>query len=457
MGNFLDKEKIEKLSSLQEPGPERIKDILQKAGELKGLSLKESAELLAIERQDHLQDLLQTASTVKKEIYGKRMVLFAPLYTGNECNNNCLYCGFRRTNKDLKRVTLTMDEIKRETESLLKEGHKRLLLLSGESGHYPLRYTMDAIDAVYSVKKDGASIRRVNVEIAPMEVEEFRELKSAKIGTYTCFQETYDPSLYKKYHTSGPKANYDYRLNVMHRAMEGGIDDVGVGILFGLGDYRFELLSLMSHAADLEDKFGCGPHTVSVPRLEPAPGAPTANNVPFPVSDRDFKKIVAVIRVSMPYTGIILSTREKTELRNEVFRYGVSQVSAGSRTNPGGYSGGGENIQFSLGDHRSLEEVIGGLIDDGYIPSFCTGCYRKGRVGNDFMDLAKPGLIKQFCMPNGLVSFAEYLSDYASEETRDKGFSLIESITDSEPSDKLRSVINNSINRIKQGQRDIYI
>lgn len=454
---FLDEEKTRSLAAIKESETGRIKDILQKARELKGLSLEESAELLAIEDQNCLQNLLQTASYVKKEIYGKRMVLFAPLYTGNHCNNNCLYCGFRRTNTNLKRVSLTMDEIKRETESLLGEGHKRLLLLSGESGHYPLKYTMDAIDAVYSVKKEGASIRRVNVEIAPMEVEEFRELKGAKIGTYTCFQETYDPVLYKKYHTSGPKANFDYRLNVMHRAMEGGIDDVGVGILFGLADYRFELLSLMRHAADLEKKFGCGPHTVSVPRLEPAPGAPIANNVPYPVSDRDFKKIVAVIRVSMPYTGIILSTREKTELRNEIFNYGVSQVSAGSRTNPGGYSGGGENIQFSLGDHRSLEEVIGGLIDDGYIPSFCTGCYRKGRVGNDFMDLAKPGLIKQFCMPNGLVSFAEYLSDYASEKTRARGFSLIKSITNSEPSEELRKIINVSVDKINQGQRDIYI
>ncbi|MDA3810610.1 MAG: [FeFe] hydrogenase H-cluster radical SAM maturase HydG [Spirochaetaceae bacterium] len=457
--NFLDYDKINTLAKVTKPSNNRLDEILLKAEKLNGLSSDEAAELLAIEDPESIQRLLETASKVKNEIYGKRMVLFAPLYAGNHCTNNCLYCGFRAANKDIHRIKLNMDQIREDAESLLKEGHKRVLLLSGESGHYPLSYTMDAIKAVYSAEVNGAKIRRVNVEIAPMDVDDFKTLKTADIGTYTCFQETYDPQLYKFYHPTGKKSDYDYRLNVMHRAMEAGIDDIGMGVLFGLADYRFEVIALMEHAADLEKKFGCGPHTVSVPRLEPAPGSAISEKVPFPVSDDEFRKIISIIRIAMPYTGIILSTRESVEIRNELFQYGISQVSAGSRTTPGGYSISGEkeNKQFSLGDHRSLEEVINDLTDGGFIPSFCTGCYRKGRVGHDFMDLAKPGLIKKFCMPNGLVSYAEYLSDYAPADLAQKGFALIDTITENVESESVKEMIKSSVNKVKSGVRDIYL
>lgn len=457
--NFLNYNKIKSLSSVPKPDYTRLKEILRKAELLQGLTTEEAAELLALDDSESINLLLKTAEIVKNRIYGKRMVLFAPLYTGNHCTNNCLYCGFRAANKDIHRIKLNNDQIKEDAESLIKEGHKRVLLLSGESGHYPLSYTMDAIKSVYSAEVNGARIRRINVEIAPLDIDDFKTLKTANIGTYTCFQETYDPDLYKVYHPTGKKSDYNYRLNVMHRAMEAGIDDVGVGVLFGLADYKYEVIALMEHAADLEKKYGCGPHTVSVPRLEPAPGSAISEEVPFPVSDNDFRKIISIIRIAMPYTGIILSTRESEEIRNELFRYGVSQVSAGSRTTPGGYSLSGEkeNKQFSLGDHRSLEMVINDLTDGGFIPSFCTGCYRKGRVGNDFMDLAKPGLIKKFCMPNGLVSFAEYLSDFAPEELKDKGFRLIEKITKNVESENVKKMISDSVDQIKSGVRDIYL
>jgi 2-iminoacetate synthase len=457
--NYLNYNKIERLAKLSKPSEARLNEILSKAEKMEGLTTEEAAELLAIDDKQSITRLLETAAKVKNEIYGKRMVLFAPLYTGNHCTNNCLYCGFRAANKDIHRIKLDTDQIRKETEALIREGHKRLLLLSGESGHYPLQYTIDAIKTAYSAEVNGAKIRRINVEIAPLDVEDFRTLKAADIGTYICFQETYDPELYKFYHPTGKKSDYNYRLNVMHRAMEAGIDDVGVGVLFGLADYKFDLIALMEQAADLEAKFGCGPHTVSVPRLEPAPGSAISEEVPFPVSDDDFRKIVSVIRIAMPYTGIILSTRESTEIRNELFQYGISQVSAGSKTTPGGYSTTGEkaNEQFSLCDHRSLEEVINDLTDGGFIPSFCTGCYRKGRVGHDFMDLAKPGLIKQFCMPNGLVSFAEYLLDYAPDELQEKGFKLIRTIIQNIESDPLREMIEKSMKQLRSGVRDIYL
>jgi 2-iminoacetate synthase len=385
------------------------------------------------------------------------MVLFAPLYTGNHCSNNCLYCGFRAANTDLKRVILTKDDLTIETEALIKEGHKRVLLLCGESHKTPLKNTMDAMETVYAAKVNGQGIKRINVEIAPLDVEDFKVLKTANIGTYTCFQETYDPELYKKYHPTGKKSNYDYRLNVMHRAMEAGIDDVGVGVLFGLADYKFEVLSILEHAKSLEDNYGCGPHTVSVPRIEPAPGAPLTENIPFPVNDDDFRKIISIVRMAMPYTGIILSTREDKELRTELMKYGVSQVSAGSKTSPGGYSDSKDNMQFSLGDHRSLEEVISDMTDAGYIPSFCTGCYRKGRVGGDFMDLAKPGLIKKYCVPNGLTSYAEYLHDYASEKTKKKGLELIDKLAGEIPFENVKDKTVKSLKEINEGTRDVYL
>ncbi|MBN2545176.1 MAG: [FeFe] hydrogenase H-cluster radical SAM maturase HydG [Spirochaetes bacterium] len=456
--NFINKKKLYQLLDQKPISDSQTDQIFNKALKLKGLSLSDAAKLLTISDDEKLIKLLNCSSIVKNQIYGKRIVLFAPLYIANKCSNNCLYCGFRKDNKDLKRAVLSSDEIKNEVTSLLKEGHKRILMLTGESKESDIDYFIKAIDTAYSVRYNDSYIRRINVEIAPLEINDFKKLKEAKIGTYACFQETYDPEIYTKYHISGPKSDYEKRLFVMDTAMEAGIDDVGIGALFGLADYRFEVLSLIEHAKHLEKVFGCGPHTVSVPRLEPADNAPIANNVPYPVNDADFKKIIAVLRLTLPYTGIILSTRENESLRTELFNYGVSQISAGSRTNPGAYSEQCKNSgsQFSLGDHRSLDEVISGLIDIEHIPSFCTGCYRKGRVGNDFMDLAKPGLIKKFCFPNAIFTFNEYIEDYAQIETKNKGLKLIKRLVNEEKNINLKKRITNVLDKINNGERDIY-
>ncbi len=316
---------------------------------------------------------------------------------------------------------------------------------------------MESIATVYATKVGRGEIRRLNVNAAPMSVDDFKRLKAAGIGTYQCFQETYDPDLYKIMHPTGPKSDYLWRRTVMERAMKAGIDDVGIGPLLGLGDYRFEILATLSHAQELDQMFGCGPHTISIPRLEPATGTPIADNPPHQVSDKDFKKIVAVLRLSVPYTGMILSTRESPALRREVFGLGISQISAGSRTDVGGYKHGDpKDGQFSLGDHRPLEEVLYELLTDGFIPSFCTACYRLGRTGHDFMDLAKPGVIKNFCQPNALLTLKEYLEDYASPKTKELGNRVIQAQLDSIPSPERRRNAIDKLKLIESGQRDLY-
>lgn len=462
--NFINPDQIQEWLSQTPPTPTELDRILSDAAKLKGLPPEDSAKLLLVSDSKGISRMMETARFVKEEIYGKRLVLFAPLYIGNKCTNNCTYCAFRASNRSLKRTVLNQDQIRQEVSVLLAQGHKRLLMLCGESPENDLEYFMESIRTAYDTRLGRDSIRRINVEIAPMETADFARLKQCKLGTYACFQETYDPVLYAKHHPSGPKADYLYRLTVMDRAMAAGIDDVGIGALFGLGDYRFEVLGLIRHAAHLEEVFGCGPHTVSVPRIEPADHAPISESVPSPVSDEDFKKLIAVLRISLPWTGIILSTRESEELRNELFSFGISQISAGSRTNPGAYAdednpSDGElsaGSQFSLGDHRNLDEVISTLTDKGYIPSFCTGCYRKGRVGQDFMDMAKPGLIKEFCMPNGLFTFTEYLEDHATPATREKGYRLVNRMISEETNEPRRVKMSDVINRIKSGERDIY-
>lgn len=487
---FLDYGKLRELSLLDPPSEAELERILQKGRALRGLSAEEASSLAAVQDPAQRAKIFRVAGEVKEAIYGKRVVLFAPLYTGNYCVNNCVYCGFRRDNKTLPRIVLSQEDIARQTQILLSQGHKRLLLICGESPRQSLSYTLQAIETCYAQRyhlpgdrrrSEPARVRRINVELAPLDVEGFRALKKAQIGTYVCFQETYDPDLYERAHPSGPKADYRYRLYVMDRAMEGGCDDIGLGALFGLGDWRYELVALLEHARHLEETFGWGPHTVSVPRIEHAPGAPWAEVVPHPVSDEDFKKIVAILRIALPYVGIILSTRERPELRRELLAYGVSQISAGSRTDPGGYEEAPQRMtssgkamkegeegrssaaahvtagaQFALGDTRSLEEVISDLIDDGYVPSFCTGCYRRGRTGADFMDLAKPGLIREFCLPNGLVSFAEYLYDYASPTTREKGLALIETMK-GEATPRGKSYLSDALSKTAAGVRDLYL
>lgn len=458
---FIDRDKLYALIEGTKPDESQVNTILNKALKLKGLDLNDVATLLRVEDPEVIHKIMETAHTVKEEIYGKRLVLFAPVYTGNVCINNCTYCSFRRDNKLIKRKVLSMPEIAEETRTLLREGHKRVLLICGESNRNDTDYMVEAIRTTYGVRENNGRdyIRRINVELAPMEVDDFKKLKAEKIGTFVCFQETYDPILYRNFHPADTKkGDYEYRLTVMDRAMEGGISDIGIGALLGLIDYRFEVLAMMEHAHHLERAFGCGPHTVSVPRIEPAIGAPNADDIPHKVSDNDFKKIVAIIRIALPYTGIILSTRENDAMRNELCQYGVSQISAGSRTNPGSYTHEEENTgsQFSLGDHRTVDEVISSVIDGGYIPSFCTGCYRQGRVGQDFMDLAKPGLIKQYCMPNALFTFREYLEDFASAETKAKGLALINKLVSEVDNTNLKTKISGNLELIHNGQRDIY-
>jgi 2-iminoacetate synthase len=437
----------------------RIQAILDKAREMKGLNLEDVAALTSISDPEMLAVLFNTANEVKETIYGKRLVLFAPLYISNLCANECLYCAFRATNKDIVRNSLSQEHIAREVEVLIKQGHKRILMVAGES--YPnqgFQYVLDSIKTIYNVKTEHGEIRRVNVNIAPLSTDEFRLLKDAGIGTYQIFQETYHRETYAKVHLGGKKRDYNWRAWSLHRAMEAGIDDVGIGVLFGLFDYRFEILAMMQHILELEEKFGVGPHTISVPRLEPATNSSLASHPPFPVSDIDFRKIVAIIRLAVPYTGIIMSTRETAKMRRETFALGVSQISAGSRTNPGGYEEKTEDDpsgQFSLGDHRSLDEVIRDVASMGYIPSFCTACYRLGRTGQDFMDLAKPGDIKLHCGPNALSSFKEYLQNFASSDTAEIGNRLITETINS-MTGIARQRAEKLVQRVEAGRDDVY-
>lgn len=441
------------LAKNSKENPAQIKEILAKAQEITGLSLEETAVLMKIKTPELIHELFDTAKQIKEKIYGDRLVLFAPLYISNLCTNECLYCAFRAANKILRRRSLTQTEIASETKQLIEQGQKRLLLVAGEAyTQQGFQYILDAIGTIYNVKTTHGEIRRINVNIAPLTLEDFRRLKAAQIGTYQLFQETYCCKTYQQVHTKGKKSDYNWRLTAIDRAMHAGIDDVGIGVLFGLSDWRFEILALLEHTRYLEEKFGVGPHTISVPRLEPATGSTLASDPPYPVSNTNFCKIVAILRLAVPSTGIIMSTRETAKLRQETLALGVSQISAGSRTNPGGYSNKSENAsQFSLGDHRPLDEVIRDIAALGYIPSFCTACYRLGRTGEHFMDLAKSGRIKNMCAPNALLTFQEYLQDYASAETRAIGEQLIAKKIGDQPH------IQKMINRIKNGEHDVYI
>ncbi|HUW61500.1 MAG TPA: [FeFe] hydrogenase H-cluster radical SAM maturase HydG [Candidatus Bathyarchaeia archaeon] len=436
----------------------RVREVLAKSREMKGLDMQDVAALMPVSDPDLLGELFTTAREVKEQIYGRRLVVFAPLYISNLCSNECLYCAFRARNKEVKRRALTQEEIAREVKMLVEQGHKRVLLVAGES--YPqegFAYVLRSVDTIYATRSGNGEVRRVNVNIAPLTLDEFRELKQAKIGTYQLFQETYHHDTYAHVHLGGKKRDYNWRITAMDRAMEAGIDDVGIGVLFGLFDYRFEILALMQHIRHLEKKFGVGPHTISVPRLEPASGSDIASQPPAAVSDLDFRKIVAILRLAVPYTGIIMSTRETPNLRRETFALGVSQISAGSRTNPGGYCEDEEfeASQFSLGDHRPLDEVIRDVASLGYIPSFCTACYRLGRTGMDFMDLAKPGDIKSHCDPNALSTFQEYLLDYASAETRQVGEKLIATSLD-RMNQKDRARSEGMLAKVREGTRDVF-
>lgn len=435
-----------------------ILSIIEKARDLKGLSHREASVLLACEDKELLKKVYDLAMEIKEDFYGNRIVMFAPLYLANYCVNGCTYCPYHHGNKNIRRKKLTQEEIKKEVIALQDMGHKRLALETGEDPvNIPIEYVLESIKTIYSIKHKNGAIRRVNVNIAATTVENYKKLKDAGIGTYILFQETYHKESYLKLHPTGPKHDYAYHTEAMDRAMTAGIDDVGIGALFGLDKYRYELAGLLMHAEHLEAKFGVGPHTISVPRIRPAEGVDldSFNNA---INDDIFEKIVAVLRVAVPYTGMIISTRETQESRERVLKIGVSQISGASSTSVGGYAEKEKpednSAQFEREDTRTLDEIVGWLMDLGHVPSFCTACYRAGRTGDRFMSLVKSGQIANCCLPNALMTLKEYLEDYASEEVKEKGEKLIAQELSKIPNPLIRKRATEYINNIHEGERD---
>lgn len=458
---FINHEYIESLlNEAKSATEEDIQGVLNRAKERKGLSHKDIALLLEAEEKEQLKEMYKIAGDIKKSIYGNRIVMFAPLYVSDYCVNNCVYCGYKKNNKFARR-RLTREEIQQEVKILEKMGHKRLALEAGEDPeNCPIEYILDAIDAVYTTQNDNGVIRRINVNIAATTVENYRKLKEANIGTYILFQETYHKPIYEKMHPNSIKGDYEYHLTAFDRAMEGGIDDVGAGVLFGLADPKFEVLALMLHNEHLEEKFGVGFHTISFPRLRKAEGN-DLKGYSHLVTDDMFKKIVAITRIAVPFTGIIMSTRESAEMRRELLRYGVSQLSAGSSVEVGGYKereGREKDVnQFEVADHRTPIEVLKELIEDKYIPSYCTACYRQGRTGDRFMSLAKSGQIQNVCGPNALMTLMEFIMDYGDEELHRVGEELIQEELKKIEREDIRNLVANNIEKIKNGGRDFYI
>ena len=430
-------------------------DIVEKAKKEKGLTHEEVAYLINCNKDEVWDEIFKLANKIKNDYYGNRIVLFAPLYLSNYCINGCTYCPYHAKNKTIPRKKLTQEEIKKETIALMDMGHKRLALEMGEDDRInTMDYLLESIKTIYSIKHENGSIRRVNVNIAATTVENYRKLKEAGIGTYILFQETYNKENYEILHPTGPKHNYDYHTEAMDRAMEGGIDDVGVGVLFGLETYDYELVGLMMHKEHLEEKFGFGPHTISVPRICPA-GDIDTNDFENALSDDIFIKIVSLLRIAVPYTGIIVSTRESQKSREKALKVGVSQISGGSRTSVGGYCvEEDETSQFDTSDKRSLDEVVNWLLDMGHIPSFCTACYREGRTGDRFMSLCKSKQILNVCGPNALLTLKEYLMDYASDETKKKGEEIIQKELANIPNEKVREKTKEYLQEIENGNRD---
>lgn len=435
-----------------------ITEILAKAKLEKGLSHREASVLLACDIPELNEEIFALAKKIKDDFYGDRIVLFAPLYLSNYCVNGCVYCPYHAKNKHIARKKLTQEDIKREVIALQDMGHKRLALETGEDPvNNPIEYVLESIKTIYSIKHKNGAIRRVNVNIAATTVENYRKLKEAGIGTYILFQETYHKESYEQLHPIGPKHNYAYHTEAMDRAMEGGIDDVGCGVLFGLEKYRYEFAGLLMHAEHLEARFGVGPHTISVPRIRRADDI-DPSTFDNGIDDDTFAKIVACIRIAVPYTGMIVSTRESQACREKVLQLGISQISGGSRTSVGGYAekeAPEENSsQFDVSDNRSLDEVVNWLMKLGFVPSFCTACYREGRTGDRFMSLCKSGQISNCCLPNALMTLKEYLCDYASDDTKQVGDKLIHEQLNQIKSDKVRDIVTKQLHLIAEGQRD---
>ena len=434
-----------------------IDEILNKARERKGLSHREASVLLACDIPEKVQELYALAEQIKKDFYGNRIVIFAPLYLSNYCVNGCLYCPYHQKNKHIPRKKLTQEEVEKEVIALQDMGHKRLAIETGEDPvNCPIEYVLDCIHTIYSIKHKNGAIRRVNVNIAATTVENYRKLKEAGIGTYVLFQETYHKESYEHLHPTGPKSNYCYHTEAMDRAMEGGIDDVGLGVLFGLELYRYEFAGLLMHAEHLEAVHGVGPHTISVPRVKHADDI-DPDEFDNGIDDDTFLKICACIRVAVPYTGMIMSTRENQKVRERALHLGISQVSGGSRTSVGGYTEEErphDTEQFDVSDNRTLDEVVAWLMELGYIPSFCTACYREGRTGDRFMSLCKSGQIQNCCHPNALMTLKEYLMDYAAPETKAIGEKLIQAELENIPKEKVKEICKDHLEKIEQGIRD---
>ncbi len=460
MKPFIDRNEIWNFINNTDSSKERVREVIAKSLNKNRLSLEETAVLINAKDPKLIEKIKQGAKLLKEKVYGQRIVLFAPLYIGNRCTNNCAYCGYKASNKSVQRVTLNKEELIKQVKELEDVGQKRLILVYGEHPKYNAEFIAESVKTVYGVKSGNGEIRRVNINAAPLDIDDFRTVKRAAIGTYQVFQETYDPETYAKVHLAGKKKDYDWRLTALDRAQEAGIDDVGIGALFGLYDWRFELLSLVRHVNHFETVYKVGPHTISFPRIQYASELDIdKSNI---VSDDEFTRLVAILRLAVPYTGLILTAREPIEIRDEIMQFGVSQIDGGTNIQMKGYSDKNsdkQNInkeQFQINDNRSLSEIMDELISKKYIPSFCTACYRLGRTGEHFMEFSVPGFIKRYCTPNAILTLAEYLEDYANTETKQKGYELINEklceLNDSKYVDKIKK----RLNQIKNGKRDLY-
>ncbi|KAB2869490.1 MAG: [FeFe] hydrogenase H-cluster radical SAM maturase HydG [Bacteroidales bacterium] len=460
MKPFIDTDEIWEFINNAKPTKERVREIIAKSLDKNRLNLEEVAILVNTTDPELVEEILQGARTLKERVYGNRIVLFAPLYIGNKCTNNCKYCGFRSSNKEAVRMTLSDEEIVREVEALEENGQKRLILVYGEHAHYSPEYIAHTVKLVYGIKKNNGEIRRVNINAAPLDMEGFRVVKDSGIGTYQVFQETYHPEAYSWYHPTGKKRDYEWRLTSLDRAQEVGLDDVGIGALFGLYDWRFDVLALVRHTNHLEACYNVGPHTISFPRIKSASGLDITDK--YFVSDDDFVKLVAILRLAVPYTGMILTAREPVEIRRQVIQFGVSQIDGGTKLELGSYSDSNNEKQdltkeqFQINDNRSLAEIIDELVDNDYIPSFCTACYRLNRTGEHFMEFSVPGFIKRFCTPNALLTLTEYLVDYATPEIKEKGYKLIDKTLNDISGHQNIDEVKRRIERIKAGERDLY-
>jgi len=459
MKPFIDPAEIWALINNTKADAKRVRDIIAKSLNKERLTMEETAVLINSAGTGLIDEIKEGARELKKKVYGNRIVLFAPLYVGNKCSNNCQYCGFRATNHEAVRKTLSDSELIKEVEALEDNGQKRLILVYGEHPEYSADYIAHTVKIVYGIRKGHGEIRRVNINAAPFDIEGFRKVGEAGIGTYQVFQETYHPEAYSWYHLGGKKKDYDYRLTALDRAQEAGIDDVGVGALFGLYDWRFEVLGLVRHTNHLEACYNVGPHTISFPRIKDALSLNMKND--YSVSDDDFKKLVAILRLAVPYTGLILTARETPDVRREVMQYGVSQIDGGTKIELGSYAdikNEEQNLnreQFRINDPRSLAEVIDELLEHDYLPSFCTSCYRMGRTGEHFMEFSVPGFIKNFCTPNAILTLSEYICDYATGDLAEKGWKAIEK--NMQTLEKgMAAKTREKIEKIKKGERDIY-